>query len=464
MHTNYYFFIPLLALLLSANSIFSENENFDPQTITIENVYATTTKVPQYENHILNCFDGDTTTVWQTMDGIHMNEGIMIYFPHPTYIYDVVLYDENGKVTSEYDKYCNGRPVYYGTIDHYISSLFIKFRGSNQFKNGEYSVGISEIELLDENENAYAIKAPKLIKGQVKASSALTPEIAYSSNNLVDGQKESAWSEAVKGLGVGQKINFTLEEETQINKLKIWNGYQRSNVHFLANASMKSFTFGVKGGEKKSYTINREQGGQVIDLGITLTGKEFELEITGADAGTKYEDLVISEILLKNGNSSISIFTGEEEKRVKNNIALNHKVLKKVLDKRLNDEKKEAIDESVTVFQTSSISLRSNNTFVFYNREEEEITEKTEDDDDFYEEDDSSVISEVIADGNWEIKSITDDKIIIRIFGKKFTPLTSQDIYKGKTEGSAARIFQDNVTITNDVIKGQKVLAPIRIF
>ncbi|KXX69647.1 hypothetical protein [Flammeovirga sp. SJP92] len=466
MHTNYYFFLPLLALLFSANSIFSENENFDPQRITIENVYATTTKVPQYQNHVLNCFDGDTTTIWQTMDGIYENEGIMIYFPEPTYIYDIVLYDVDGKTTSRFEKYYDGRSAYWGTIDQKISSLFIKFTGSNQHKNGRYSFGVSEIELLDENENPYAINTPKLIKGQVKASSALTPEIAYSPNNLVDGQKENAWSEAVKGLGVGQKINFSLEEEVQVKQLKIWNGYQRSKEHFVANASMQSFTFGTKGGEKKSYTIKRKEGGQVIDLGTTFSGKEFELEITGADAGTKYQDLVISEILLQNGNSSVTVFTGEEEKRVKDNFALNHKILQRVLDKRLNDSKEESVGENATIYRTSSLSLRSNNTFVLYDREEETrvVNYNDSEDDEPYEEEESNVISEIIADGNWEIKSIEDDKVVIRIFGKKFTPLNSSDLYKGKVTNSSLRIFQDNLTITHDEVKGQKVLAPIRIF
>ncbi len=139
--------------------------------------------------------------------------------------------------------------------------------------------------------------------------------------------------------------------------------------------------------------------------------------------------------------------------------------MKKILDRNLNSSINiEEKSGSVTryMYKTNSILLRSNNTFVLYERESEEFySEGTEEQNYMDEGYEGGSVNEVIGDGSWEIKSIADNKLVIRIFGKKYSPLTSAEIYRGEVTNNSLKIFQDFITITPQELKGKTVVSKI---
>jgi hypothetical protein len=95
----------------------------------------------------------------------------------------------------------------------------------------EHAVGITELQLFGENNQLLEVQPPSFVKGTISASSSLKPALAYGPGNLMDGKKDVAWSEGVKGNGIGETITFTSEETIWMTDIKIWKGYQRSSIN-----------------------------------------------------------------------------------------------------------------------------------------------------------------------------------------------------------------------------------------
>ncbi len=452
----------------------------------IESMYATSTALPFQQFAVESIFDGDKTTYWRTPTGAGPNEGIMIYFRIPTYISNVKIVQFQGEGLAEIKNtgvYGDGQFFMGGEyIDRELSSLYIKIAktthteqikstiGDQKYTRNKFSkdhaVGIAELQLFGKDDKLLEVLPPSFVKGTITASSSLKPALAYGAGNLMDGKKDVAWSEGVKGNGIGETVTFTSEETIWITNIKIWNGYQRSPKHYDGNARLKTFQFGKKGSELKSYTIEDSSAPQIIDLGEELEGSEFVLKINSAYSGTKYQDLVISEIRFYYEDRPIIIKTDVEEKRVMHSNNEMSELITSFIDRNIevaqskNKSRKEGgITYSEFKSQTQSLILRSNNTFVLYEREYFSLSESSEEGEGDYDEDQK----EVIADGNWELKSETDSSAVIRVFGKIYSPTTSAELYHGDVTSSNVKIFQDYLTITKDKITGKKYIKDIII-
>jgi len=88
-------------------------------------------------------------------------------------------------------------------------------------------------------------------------------------------------------------------------------------------------------------------------------------------------------------------------------------ILKKVLDRRVANEQID-MDEL-----NSSLILRSDYTFVFYQLNKVGVSAGNE-------------TTETIADGNWEIKELSQEGATIRIFGKLARQSQIQNYYTAK--------------------------------
>lgn len=474
--------VPTLRVILSILILVSSQ--LTNAQIQLEGLYATSTALPLEEFAVENVFDQDPNTFWKTPQGSGPNEGIMVYFSSPTYISRIeaeFFINEEISEVSSIEVYGDGNSFWNGKhIDRELSFLYIKIGRAEQTEivkskigdmqyvrrrfSEKHSIAIKELLLYQDESTPYQILSPKFVKGQIEASSSLTPQLAYGPANLMDSRKDLGWAENIKGNGIGESITFTSEETIQITDLKIWNGYQRSPKHFSGNARLKSFLFGLKGRELKEYQLLDKEGSQLVDLGTSLEGREFILKIIDTYNGDKYQDLVLSEIKFFNNEIPIIIKTAAEENRIKelqSKSQLTQSFLDKNFSVRLNksttkESEKEYYAEYI--WESRSLSLRSNNTFVLYTRESLSIEEYNEETNYENYEDDTK---EVIADGNWELKEEGSDYIKIRIFGKIYSPTSTAELYHGDVSSDNVRIFQDFLTLTKDKISGERFVEDI---
>ncbi len=419
--------------------------------------YSTSTKIPLKKFHLTQAFDNDEKTSWQTMQGAAPDEGMMLYLTEPTFIKElnidvatgnnlaaiqkIILYTD-GKKQGEFDTKSALK------INEEVSSIYLRISqtsnistkniSDNVSKTNSFdknlSIGISEITALGKNEDALHFVAPLYAEGEIIASSTLEPAQAYSATHLFDSHQDISWAEGNENSGVGTKITFKLNKQS-ISAIQIWNGYQRSEEHFKANARIKKFSFGTNG-NFQDYNLEDNSAPQKIQLESPLTGNEFVLEVKEVYEGTKYKDLVVSEMRFYDNEKPMLIQTKETENQIKElkNKAKNTP-LEKVLDTRLNYQEDD-------YFQIDkSFILRSDGTFVMYKIENSEKENSK---------------SEILADGNWEIKEMNADKVKIRVFGKFVDFSQYQDFYKGKVTKDFLQIFQDFVIIDNQKLKGEK--------
>lgn len=436
------------------------------EVIYMEGVYATSTLLPLAQYGVENVFDDDTTTYWATAKGAGPDEGLMLYFPAKTYVKELVLKQaENDDLATvqEITVYADGQrvesfdasqPV---KIEKDVTALFIKIASADQsstedlVKEGgdetlstetfdsKFSVGIADLKLFN-NEGPLKVHAPLAVAGAITASSTLKPAEAYAPSMLFDSRKEFVWAEGAAGTGENEKLTFTFGADQRISAVKIWNGYQRSEKHFTSNARVKSFEFGLKNGAKAKYTIEDSMEPQLVTLGEPLTGKEFELTVLEAVPGSAYKDLVISEVLFFDQATPVLIRDdGKAEENIKSLIASTRgSLMESFVDRRLKNHQE-------TPYATSdkSLILRSNKTFVLYEHTTSSDASREEN-------------SEIVADGNWEIVEQQGNYARVRIFGKLINLSETVDYYKGNTQSSFVKIFQDNLTITPAEVKGEK--------
>ncbi len=457
--------------IILAKQDFNFQDNLDKK-IVINRVSATSTALPQNQSSVYNCFDNDMSTQWKTITGTGPEEGIMIYLNEPTYVEQIVISDQNGDRIQNIEIYVDGGN-YYDGMDNKISNIFIKanqnFNTKQTGTENEYKLEfdkndkfqIAEIDFYLDKETEYEIVVPNRVGSSVTASSSLKPEVAYGASNLLDKQKENAWAENTKGLGIGEKITFDFNQEIEIDEIRFWNGYQRSKEHFNANGAIQELTLS-NDQSTELITLDRSYKFQSITLDTPLKGSQLELVINKAFKGTKYQDLVLSEIqFLKNG-TAYDVITPEESKRIQQNKNVENSLFQGILDKNFNFSRSKQTVEGNTTYitaESNSIILRSNNTFVLYDTEiDMYYVETGEMPDEIF-----NINRETIADGSWEIKKISEDKIEIRIFGKKFEPRDRSDIYKGEVENSTLKIFQDFLTITPDFITGKTITGKLPI-
>jgi hypothetical protein len=436
--------------------------------VYLEGLYATSTRLPLRQYGIENLFDGKEETAWSTTIGAGPDEGFILYFSEKQFIKEIWLMPVADTTTMAKVKgvtvYADGHALgYYDPtgaikVDSDVRSLFVKIGETNRSVqeevssedteevlsvetfNEQFAVGFSGIRIVG-TAGDILISPPLAVKGSVTASSVLAPAAAYGESQLFDSRKEFVWAEGSKGGGENESLTFRFDEEQTITSIKIWNGYQRSQKHFESNARVKTFEIGLKDGAKTRYTLPDAIEPQDIKFESLFKGKEMTLTVIDVYPGTSYKDLVVSELLFFNESKPIVIRDDNAETRVEALIKeTKGSVLENYLDRRLHNQ----VDYD---YYTSdrSLVLRSNKTFVLYDHTISQDDARQED-------------KEVVADGNWEIVELKDNYAKVRVFGKLFNISETVEYYKGNTSTEFVKIFQDNLSITPQGIKGEKYI------
>ncbi len=468
-----YIFYGLLLFLAACNN--NPQPGSQPPTATpatptdtrpalyLEGCYTTSTQ-PGHE--ITALFDNNSDTYWETQPGAGPDEGIMLYFQNALPLAALQIIGAEGSLDpakAAMQVYVNGTALSPAPAGQKVAlgsqpvkSLYLRFNTTgketavdvveNDVKTvvrtfpANASIRIREIQLWNEKNEEVRLVAPRQTSGSSTASSTLAPESAFSAANLFDGRKEFAWVEGnAATAGENETLRFTFDSDVHITGIQIWNGYQRSDEHFSANARVRDFAFGQTGGPSNTYTLRDTKAGQKMELATAAQGKVFELNIKSIYPGKKYKDLAISDILFFDGTTPFVLkttFAEQISKKIKT--ASGSSPLQPILDRRISNQTEDA--EIVN----KSLILRSDGTFVMY-----ELVEGTGD--------------QVLADGNWELNKSDARSATVTVFGKWFSQYNLAAYYEGNTQELVTRIFKDELVITPETVTGTKMIGEFRV-
>ncbi len=273
-----------------------------------------------------------------------------------------------------------------------------------------------------------SIAIPKNNTGKVSVSSVLAPQTAYGPHNLFDSRTDFAWStDGKRTSGVGEIININLDNPEELSGIIIWNGYQRSQTHYIANARPAKLQVRINDEEEFLLSVSDEMDAQKLKFPKIYSGvKKVSLKINSVYPGTAYKDMVISELKLTDQNGAPLVFNVPSVK-----IDLPNNGLESLLDISLTPymlgilrtENTSNKYYSANFFEAydypyRSLRIRSNGSFVGYFGEG------------------------LITEGNWE--PLPEG---LRIFGKKYITYYDDSIYMQTTKKEEIKIFQENMRI-----------------
>ncbi len=429
--------------------------------------YATSVSMPESGCGPENVLDGNPQTAWVTMPGAALDEGLFLAFEEAILIEAVRLQfvpdGEGFEGIVSCRLYVNGVETPFVLSDGAtvalnlpVRSLFVRIASTTSTwgeypvdginYRGDLPVGISEIVLLvdDGNGNDVPMRVNGIgkVDGRVRASSSLAPAEAYCPDFLFDSRTGFGWADGnTAGSGEGESLTFTFDDLQRIERIRIWNGYQRSQAHFEQNERASLFSFGT-GEETPEYRLADLMGPQEIVLEHPLEGRAFTMTFLDTYAGETYRDLVVSEMSFFDGSTWFVISPGEGETRKR-----------AILDWAAGTEAGAFIDRQVfrgdgdPEGSSQSLLVRSNGSFVLWRREA--LGDGTE---------------STYADGNWQV---LDDRTI-RIFGQLHRIARYQepgfDPYSGVRPGDGApdidrtTIFSDTLTFDASRISSRRGL------
>ncbi|URD68910.1 NADase-type glycan-binding domain-containing protein [Leptospira borgpetersenii] len=320
----------------------------------------------------------------------------------------------------------------------FARSVTINFR-----KNKDLCIG--QIRFYDEKDKQFSLKLPKIVEGSVIASETLSPVQSYDAMNLFDSRYEYAWaSDDRKGKGVGVTLDFQFSERQTITKIKIWNGYQRSDQHCYSNGRLKEATLTGDNGYNQKIQVQDILGPQEIQLEKPFEGKNLRLTVTDIYAGKMYKGIVLSEIRFGEKKNWILIDPIKRSQSIaeSNHLQFTASNLDKILNRGLigseisrapfEDQNTQTIESAETeeldperrVGSDWSLRIRSDGSFFMEGntRDQNDLGQKVFPT--------SSILltdfipgkilhktSKFYAIGNYEVKEATSEGLKLRVFG-----------------------------------------------
>lgn len=320
-----------------------------------------------------------------------------------------------------------------------VRSLTINFEHNTGFR-------ICGIHLKDPQGEEYTIHTPNLAQGSVTASSTLAPASAYDAVYLFDSRFEYGWASNKQAKDVD--LSFTFNERKRVERIRLWNGYQRSVMHCISNSRVKTIRITGDGGYDEQVAVKDTLGSQVVVLPKPFEGKNLKFSMVDSFVGKSYPDLVISELRFYDGKDWFML---DPSTKLRQNIADNRAKFSEAGVQGLLNESyltKSDDEEDVQVNMDTWVSLRMRADGSFYF---------------------SSAMGDsgYFALGNYEIKQADKNKgLKLRLFGlfhmtheygdcngcgRDCNKLNQEDEH-GTTE--TQRIFQETVIIR--AVKGGK--------
>lgn len=158
---------------------------------------------------------------------------------------------------------------------------------------------ITALRAYDDKAERIVFRTPRIAGGSVVASSTLEPTASYDVMNLFDSRYESAWASNHKPSGA--EFRFTFDGDETVTKIRLWNGYQRSDQHCFSNARAKTIRLTDDSGYVETITARDVMGSQTLELKRPFRGRRLTLTVVDAYPGKAYSDLAISELRFFDG-------------------------------------------------------------------------------------------------------------------------------------------------------------------
>ncbi|HJN72798.1 MAG TPA: hypothetical protein QGF58_02590 [Myxococcota bacterium] len=234
-------------------------------------------------------------------------------------------------------------------VGEVVKSVFVRM------SHAEPGACMGGVRFLDSKGEDLNVLPPRHVGAEVRASSTLEPADAYHTLYLVDSRTDFGWVEGAKGTGAGESLSITLDEEVELHGVRLWNGYQRSEDHFKKNARLKKVTLSFDTGSV-TLEVPDAMGPSELSFDPVKT-RSLKLTIDEVTPGSRYEDLVISELELIDEDGPLSLRTWDDRAKALRT-AHAGTALGALMDQQLESV---CSDEWIT-----QAKLRSNHSFVVY--------------------------------------------------------------------------------------------------
>ncbi len=295
-------------------------------------------------------------------------------------------------------------------------------------------VKIQKIRFLN-NGQPVTFLLPALQPAQVSASSILDPQTAYHPAHLFDAKVDFAWStDGKKNDGRGESAHLQFSQPQAIGSLIVWNGYQRSDMHYHANGRVSKLEIKPANGTAQTVALNDVMGPQRVPLATPLNGvSDLTFTIKDVVPGTKYKDTLISEMRFVTPQGQIVLpQTAMPQPSAPAAWApLVDRSYSSFLFQPMSCKDCKG-EEFGADFPRQRLRLRSDGSFVIYKSIEVQRPDSKE-----------KPISQTadVLEGNWEAVPAG-----IRIFGKKYpTVIATSEYLKETAPTNDAAIFQSEL-------------------
>ena len=322
--------------------------------------------------------------------GSGLDPGISIFFNFDQWILSVEP-ELSGEIPQAIRPRRDGDLLVVGGFEESIEvrSLTINFEANSGFK-------ICGINFKDPDGRPYEVMTPALAGGTVESSSVLSPRTAYDPVFLFDSRFEYGWASNKKAKDVS--LDFKFDKPRRVEKIRIWNGYQRSVPHCAANSRARKIRITGDGGYASEIEVEDVLGSQVIALPKPFEGRNLRFDITDSYAGKSYKDLVISEIRFFDGGEWFML---DPAAQLKSAIAANRAVFTRAGTGALLNDSFVGAAGTETSWSSARLRLRADGSFYLSGANEGE---------------DGAI--QYFALGNYEIKRPTSGGgLRLRLFG-----------------------------------------------
>jgi len=260
------------------------------------------------------------------------------------------------------------------------------------------NICLDGVRLFDEKGKELKAKGPRIVEGTVVASETGKPEASYGVMNLFDSRYEYSYASLDNAKGVS--LDFAFKDSQKIKSIKIWNGYQRSDVHCVENGRVKEISLTGDDGYSEKISLKDEMGPQIVELTKPFSGKNLKMIVDEAYAGKKYKGIVLSEMRFSDGKEWFLLdpFPRIREIATSNEAEFEKAGASDVMNKSLTGHDVNAASSNWTVRLRSDGSMFMEGSTTSYDENSENTSR-------FY------------ALGNYEVKSTENNILQVRVFG-----------------------------------------------
>ncbi len=204
----------------------------------------------------------------------------------------------------------NGADEWYTEVDQVVqgAECIIEYMPTDNTAISDYGRQAvnDKMKSADNDDNKLKIS---YVEASSELNTASKDHATYNASNISDDDYHTAWVEGVDGTGEGQVLVLHLDGIHKISKIKIFNGYLKTKRRYSINGKITTAAIDFGNGHQQMVNlsimdpIEEETEFEADKMGETeiIPNGDCETDtivitITGAVAGTKYEDTAVSEI------------------------------------------------------------------------------------------------------------------------------------------------------------------------